>query len=757
LSWWASNAAAKQKIQNNQERDMRIFGRRDTLSLKHAIVVGCTSTAMLVPATGTHAQGTASPTSTPGVAEETSAEIIVTATKRAGGQLLQRTPAAITALTGQQVEASVPQDIGSVGNTVPNAQFKTNTASTPGTVNFHLRAAGSTGGLPSEDPGVSIVVDGMSLGNNIGAATDVFDLESVEILRGPQGTLFGRNAVGGVVVIRSARPTGEFGAKLRLGVGNLDERDIAVSLQGPLGDMVSAKLAVMYNRRDGYLDNFLVGRKIGKKESLIIRPIVSFKPGDGIELTLIGEKGRQTGDGPAARDLRVPAGVALPTRKFQSIQDYPGNVIVDWAHVIGEANVDLFGGKLTSITAYRRVHQDSGTDVDGGPTPVFHIVFRNRQKQFSQELRWNGEILDNINLTTGLYYFKQDLGYSERRRRGPPVFPLSNIGTAGYIQHSNYGAFVEGEWALSSRLSLVAGGRFTYEKKSAQIATLGVDCPSNPDLNGPINIGACNLSFRDSRSWKNFGPKVTLSYQANPDTFFYGTWSKGFRGGGYVIRSAIPGVPPGPYDPEEVSAFEVGNKLQLFDRKFRLNTAVFYEKYSQLQRTVLDSLARQRVLNAAAAKVYGFETEASLRIASALTLTGSIGYTKTKYESYAGLIGATKPIGALDITFTPRWTANAGISYDLPLGNLGSVVLAGNYSYQSRYWFDDANTLAQNGYGLIDASATYAIPNSRAKIMIFAKNIANKLYYDSKFFVGPYLTGYVGTPRTYGARFSVEF
>ena len=625
-------------------------------------------------------------------------DIVVTGTKRGKGEVLQEAAVSATALGENQIRSLHASNISDLGATAPNVQLRPEGATVPGTANFFIRGTGVVGSVPSDDPAVAVVVDGVPLGTTIGVLTDTFDLEGVEIYRGPQGTLFGRNATGGAVVLRSRRPSNTFGGRFEATLGAYDQVELSGSIEGPLTKRLNGKVAVLYKDRDGYLKNVTVDGRQGDLESVLVRPMLQFDPGTGIDITLIGEYGQMQGDGPSTRTLNSNiVGSPSVTGKFETAQNFSGFSDIEWHHLVGEVNIEAGSGIVTSITAYRELDQGSASDADGLSGTYFNVYGALAQHQFTQELRWSGDIGEFGQLTAGAFYFDQRYSYQERRQIAPPFAAgLRNIGGGGKIDQKAAALFAEVGINLSPGLELVLGGRYTYEKKDAVISIIGVDCPSNPDFNGTINFAACAPSFAGSKSWNNFTPKFGLNYKISPDAFAYASWSRGFRSGGFNVRSTNPAVSPGPYRPEKVDAYEAGLKLDLLGNHLRINTAAFYNKFTDLQRTAIDSQARQTILNAASATIWGVESEISAKLTNELTVNASTGYTNAKYDSFNGLPpGATRPVSELLIANVPEWTFGLGAQYRATLQNGDHIGARIQYSYIDKVAHNDINTLIE--------------------------------------------------------------
>ena len=742
---------------------LRVSAERDSTVRHHRVAAAALTSALLASVSGAgiaHGQDGAPGPVSAAKDEEGLADIIVTGTKRGRGEALQDAAVSATALGEEQIKTLFTATISDLGATAPNVQLKPEGATLPGTANFYIRGTGVAGSVPSDDPAVAVVIDGMPLGTTIGVLTDTFDLEGVEIYRGPQGTLFGRNATGGAVVLRSRRPDDTFGVRLEATVGSYDQVEASGSIEGPLVANLNGKVAVLYKNRDGYLRNVTNGGRQGDQESLLVRPMLQFESGNGIDVTLIGEYGHIQGDGPSTRTRNspFPANPSV-TGKFETAQNFSGFSDVEWRHLIGEVNIEAGSGVVTSITAYRKLDQSSASDADGLSGTFFNVFGELNQNQFTQELRWSGDLGTLGQLTTGVFYFDQEYDYRERRQIAPPFAAAPrNIGGGGTIEQKAAAIFAEGSFELATDLELVVGGRYTYEKKSALISVVGVNCPSNPDFNGAINFGACVPGFSGSKSWKSFTPKIGLNFQISPDAFAYASWSRGFRSGGFNVRSTNPAVSPGPYRPEEVDAYEIGLKLDLADRRLRINSAAFYNKFSDLQRTAIDNQARQTILNAASATIWGLESEVTALVTPELTVRGNVGYTNASYDSFVGIPrGAIRPIKDLMLVNVPELSFGLGANYAVTFNDGNRLTARVSYSYVDKVAHNDINTLIEPSHDNVDTSLSFEMPKYGAEISIFGKNIFNVYYNAFSFKLGASTPSFASAPATYGIRLSLKY
>ena len=712
-------------------------------------------------------------------------EIIVTAQKKSAGESVQDVPISITAYSGEQVEATHAVNLTDIGLLTPNASL-TEIPTFPGVANFVARGLGTVGAsIPSSDPSVGVVSDGVAFGTIYGVVTDLFDLETIEILRGPQGTLFGRNVTGGAVVLRSTRPTDEFVGKVKLGYGSHDNKELSVLLAGPINDNWGAKIAVLAKDRDGYWENRAIGGpRQGASESTIIRPAVSYTS-ENFDATFIYENGSIDSDGLGAITFFQDGEERFdPYDSRFTLQGDRGFSELDWEQFTLDANWDLWGGKLTSILGYRTLDQEFASDLDGTVERRFAFAGGTalEQDQSSFELRWSGNLTDNITFTTGIYLFEQEYTYAERR----VLLDLLDRRGVSTIDHDTQGIFAQADIELSDQLTLTLGGRYTEENKDAAVGLIGDpnavgNCATlvggapdgsllgveNVDI--PVSLSNCQAALNDSADFSNFTPKVGLNWRVSDDILGFASFTRGFRSGGYNVRftdlsfaTPNPASQPGPYLEEQIDAFELGIKSTFGGGRYRINASIFNNEIEDLQRTILNSAGAQEVTNAADATIRGFELDGVLGVTDNFAVQFGFGYTDAEYDSFEGVEAVTGlAAGDIDFVLVPEITYSAAATYDFDLSPESSLSWRTSYSFVDDTVGDDLNTVQQEDYFLIDTSLTYRNDSGLA-ISLYGKNITDEVYYDfgTNFSGGSPLdvrSFWLTPPRTYGLDVTYEF
>jgi iron complex outermembrane receptor protein len=571
-------------------------------------------------------------------------EILVTATKKADAENVQDVPLSVTAYGEEQLDALKVRDLFSLTYAAPNVQLD-EIGTTPGVANFSVRGLGVNSSIPSIDPTVGVFVDGVYLGINNGVVLDMFDLESIELLRGPQGILFGRNVTGGAVLINTKAAPDEFEVTFKTAVesgfrGTGNNYYAMGSVGGPVIDgVLNAKVAVYYNNDRGWFERYTgdagaaalaaavygpsptLGPAVplitqnprtqefvdfGKSETWIVRPSIRFTPTDSFALEVRYEHGEAEGDGPAGQNHtnglnQTNPFFSAPRDTFDFSIDEPGFFMNTWDQVTAEATLDVgFGdGTITNIFGWRKFSADTRGDIDATPLWLFHSDATILQDQLSNEIRYNGTFFDRVDLTLGFYWFTQDLVYDELRF----LFGGAVNFFGGGIQNTDtLAGFGQIDLRLSDRFTLNLGARYTSETKEAEIANLLLNRTACR-----ISEGGCFRDFNDEETWNNFTPKIGFTWAATDDTNVYAHWTQGVRSGGYNLRNtavgSAPNLPnpmppptfvpnpafnpallPGPFDEEIVDAFEIGVKAQPGDGKATINAAVYLNKIDNFQR-----------------------------------------------------------------------------------------------------------------------------------------------------------------------------
>ena len=645
-------------------------------------------------------------------------EIIVTATKRPGGIDVQDAPVAVTAFSENQLDAMHIRDLGAIGFVAPSVQLE-DVGTTRGTANFSIRGLGINSSIPSIDPAVGVFVDGMYLGVNSGVVFDIFDLEGIEVLRGPQGLLFGRNVTGGAVLMRTTRPADTFTVNARVAAETGLNRYASAVISGPLSDRTGGKLAVYYNEDDGWHRNLATGDEHGAAETTLIRGAFEFAPNEDFDLILRYDHGDADGDGPASQN----AGLFSPD-SFDFAIDEPGFYDASWDQAILEANWDVaFGdGQIVNILGYREYQNRTLGDIDSSPLFIFHAMSTTDQSQWSNELRYSGSF-GNAYVTTGLFLFKQDLAYFERRMIPPSGLDITG---GGFQDMNSVGVFTQVDVVLTDEITLNLGARYDREKKEAQISGL---------FRNACLLGANCVSFDldDEQTWNAFTPKIGIQVQPDESTQMYAFWTKGFRSGGYNMRHTALLIPNEAFDQEELSSVEVGLKKDFADGRVRFNAAAYHNRMDDMQREInlSDQVVGvvQLIRNTADATITGIDAEVSAVLTDSLFLQASLGYVDGSYdEVFFDLTGDGVIDSADENLELPRlapWSYGAQLTYQREWSR-GTFTVQGSGYRRDPAAYTDNNLGWLRAADMFNVNVSLGMMDDRLVVSAFGKNLKDE-------------------------------
>lgn len=684
-------------------------------------------------------------------------EILVTGTKTRDAENVQDIPLAVTAFNAGTLEAFKIRDIQGLSFQAPTVSLD-QVGTSRGTANFTVRGLGINSSIPSIDPTVGVFVDGVYLGINGGVVFDLFDLDSVEILRGPQGVLFGRNVTGGAVVINTGNPTEDFRGKFRAAVdgpaldGGRGGPNYTVSgvVSGPIvEDVLLFKVGAYYNKDEGYFRNLAsltnpnIPENHGKAETKILRGALEARLGD---LTLLGKLDyfESDGDGPSAQNRAF-----FDRNSFDFAIDEPGSYANEiWTGSL-TATWDIGPGTLTNVFGWRQYDATTNGDIDATPRFLFHSNTETAQEQFSNELRY-AMSFDSLDLTVGGFWFEQDLAYTEvrtLRRDLPPAFQPPVFFGGGSQNHEVIGVFANAQWEFVDNLSLIAGIRWNQETKDAGVTYITPRAPCSvvqgtcPTGTQPFNPATETNGFTDRVRFKNVSPKLGLQYEF-ADSQVYGHWSRGFRSGGYnfritnipVFNRAFAATGELFFDEERVDNYEIGGKFQTADGSFTINVAGYITKVGNMQREV--NLADpgagvvQNILNTADATITGFEAEARMRVSDSLAFTANIGIIDAQYDEVLFDISGDGVIDDTDLALSlprvPPITVGAGLIHDWDLGN-STIVTRVNYQYRDEAAYTDDNLGWLNALSNLEANITWNTPIEGLSLSVYGRNLLDEV------------------------------
>jgi iron complex outermembrane receptor protein len=720
-----------------------------------------------------------SATMAPAIAEvRTLEEVVVNARKTQ--ESLQDVSIAVTAFSGAQIDALIMRDVRELEGMVPNLVIDTVSVA-PGGASLYIRGVGTQEVERSFDPAVGVVIDGVPLSFVNGSMANTFDFESIEVLRGPQGTLFGRNTTGGVININRTRPTGELGVRYEATVGENDLRDGKLVANFPLGDSVAGKIG--FARQKGGLDryNVTIDDDVGEANNTELTATLLFTPTEDFEALFTYVNYKDENDGVPLHGLDVP-----PPDLEEFTQDFYGQDIdFEWDSYTLKLDYSLDKGTVTTILGYQETDETVPTDFDGTAFPIFHAIRDQDSEQTSAEIRFasNDAFSETWNFVAGAFYltdeYQLDQNTSIAAIAGPDIAQAANTGADH--ERDVWAVFSEVHYNITDQLMLTVGGRYTEEEKdytgtlaagggSLSPLPTGYVPGSEPTALFPygevilLDLGGASGDEKwDETTWK-FG----LDYRINDDILTYLSYSEGFRSGGFNGRNSDP-ENIGPFDPEYVDNWELGMKADFFDQTLRVNLAAFYNEYDDKQEEVIEfselSGSNTVVRNASSVEIKGFEAEVSWLAFEGLLINANAGYLDASYDEYVADLtgdGIETDNSDLELRRVPDWTGGVNATYTIPVGP-GELSFYGSYRYTDRYHVDVNND--PRGYldeqKIVDAIIAYEwerAPGKTVRISAFGRDITDEVDFNSTVVIpGTIAFGAVSGGQQYGVRISGNF
>jgi iron complex outermembrane receptor protein len=707
-------------------------------------------------------------------------DIVVTAQRRE--TRLQDTPIAITAITADALARQGVATVNDLAATVPNL---TSTTGPQGSsdANFFVRGVGQFDVIVTNDPGVGVYVDGVYLGRTVGAMLDSGDIERVEVLRGPQGTLFGRNTLGGAISVTSKAPElGSFGGSVRGLYGSRDRFEIDGSINAPLGDIAALRVYAFHREQEGFATRAFDGVKFGRTDRSGARAQLLVQPTDRLSISLSADYSLDKSNPAPSVNLAIAPLPFFPPDAgddrsddfytvFNSNQPDARNEVYGFTGTIA---YELGDATLKSITAYRRLDGFSTSDPDGTGYRLYDQNVITDQEQFSQELQIAGSAFgDRLNYLVGGYYFRENADQVLELCFAPitptPTQRLNqcNTWTQGNDQTTtSYAVFGQASYNLTDQLSVTLGGRYTWDEKTI-VSTQFFDfrpagTPFNPTPGAPPPglrvVAPIVTGLADDASFRQFTPKLGVEYKPSSEVLIFASYAKGFRSGGFNGRLIAPQTTVPTYAPDTNDSYELGFKADL-SRAIRLNATAFYSKYKGIQQTISDPAVQFRVANAGEAELYGFEAELTAAPARGFNLNAALGYTFSEFQDVPAAVG---PINGNRLPFSPEWTVALGASYDIRAGGDVTVTPRVDYRYQSRTFFSPFNLPfeQQAPYGLLSARLIVAGVAQGVTFQVYGENLTDQEYYtfgQNALGAQGVAYSYIGRPREFGALVSLAF
>jgi len=684
-------------------------------------------------------------------------EIVVTAQHRAVN--VQETPISLTAITGKTLSDSGVRRVEDLANMLPNVYIDDRNLRGQ---NIAIRGISADLSNPGLDQGVGIFVDGVYLGRATAANMNLFNLERVEVLRGPQGTLYGKNAIAGAINYISRKPTDDAYVDASFGYGNYNAFAGHAMASGPLVEgSVFASIGGAFDQRRGLIRNSLTGRRLDNRNGQNGRAVLTFLPSDTLEITLRGDISRdRTRSGSIqAFDDGVFTGSPLDqpdpfTRVVAQNRD--PYAVRDTGGISGELNWKVGGGTLTSLTAYRYSDWDNIADNDYTALDILASGIEENQRQFSQELRYASASDGAFDYVLGAYYFHQQLDTDAHSIAGPDlgVYPYEVQGSIyADVTTDSYAAFAHGTYRFDDKLSLTGGLRFTHEKKTVVHSQLGDPLQLLLRTTAPRTI---------SRGESNVSPMVSLNYKPGKDLFLYATFSQGYKSGGFNVFSISP-TDDAAYESENVNNYEIGFKSEFLDNKLRLDVAAYYLDYRNLQANqsiLINGIPVFQTSNAARARSLGAEISLAARPTRELTVGATYGYIDATYPSYPNATSTGADYSGNRLPRAPRHNASLSLQYERPLTDGLSLFARGEASYRSKVYFTAENLYSQDPVTLLNARLGLQADGGKWGAYLWVRNLTNRdyvIYKEAGAIVPGQIIESVAAPRTFGLELRTRF
>jgi iron complex outermembrane recepter protein len=814
-------------------------------------------------------------------------EIIVTAQKRT--ENVQNVPIAISAFAGDALAERAVGNVSQLASLSPNVNLDSGVSFSASTAVLaaSIRGIGASDFAFNIDPAVGVYVDGVYLARSVGANQDLLDVERIEILKGPQGTLFGRNTIGGAVSIVTRDPAKEFGVRGDLTLGRFNLFQARASVDIPLADNLYSTWTVDIKTRNGHLKRLpFPGSLAANSPSYTAYPAAGYESpsregdednrtfrgklkydGGSVRLTLSGDYAYTQGTAPTKllqttngdpgglfgnlynlcistpvatlNDIGLinmcnSSGTQLPSRHrgqtFAVNRLYtlagvnadanPNNDLLPWDNrfitndrdtsyatgnnfsklrnygFTGTAEFDVGEDALIkSITSYRKSNWVSGLDGDGSPLNISTYSFRQRQKQFSQELQLVGSALDDkLNYVLGAYFFNESGFLADYVIAGEGIYVIDG---PNWLKTNAYAGFGQLDYRVNDLIGFTVGARYTKESKEfeggqqelsglfyklagAPCSNLAGDIFPNavlpngqtcrvannyPDPNNPLRIYPAGIN---RQKFNNFSPKLGIQIHPADDVMIYGSWSKGYKTGGWTTRYSTPQTFVSSFDPEKATTYELGLKSTLLDRRLQVNAALFYTDYSAIQLNYQVG-GSPTIANVGDGKIKGGELEIVAQPTKALTLNFAVGYTDAYYTALDPAVAVTSGASALQagavvgstLPKTPKWKVNFSPRYQIEMGNGSSVTLLGDYTFISKQTNNVERTFALNrpSVSILNASIAYRDPSEKYTVTVGGTNLTNKRYISSGTAIPAFgaIIGSYNRPAEWYARLGFKF
>ena len=718
------------------------------LKIARFAVLGCVSLVAIAVSSPALAQQS----SDEGVAN--AGDIIVTAQRRTERQV--DVPLSLSVLGEKSLTSAGVTGVQAIQQITPGLQYSQTGILTQPTI----RGIGTTGTNVGDSANVATYVDGVYQATMLGGLFELNNIDRIEVLKGPQGTLFGRNATGGAIQIYTREPQVETQFDASGGFGSYNDRWIKAYATTGTGD-VSANLAAVYRQDDGYVQDIYRNARVGAHKTINVTAKIKWQPSSQTKVILAGNvadlvdnsvltpyfvynNSRSAYQNPTLPYARTPGTTALSLDPFNSVKQ--GGVSLTAQHDTGTMTVK-------SVSSYQHVSMRNLTDLDGGPLAIQKIFYRNLSDSYSEEITIASSGARRLNWVSGVFLFRDQAEQPDYIINDTPFLNSSVLTKA-------LGVFGEINFQATNQLSIIAGLRYSLEDK--KLTSQG--------------LAPLTQVYKLDKKWDSFTPRVSVRYALADRVNVYGTFSQGFKSGAYnssSVPSSLAAISP--VDPEKVTAYEAGLKMARNGVTF--NAAIYHYDYTNIQVSAFVGAvgAITRLQNAAAAKITGVDGDVSFVVSDNLRLNASAAYTHARYTEFLGAIALTpsptvNPVNGAsngnvqtNVTATgnrmvrqPDYTLSFGANYTLPVG-ASKIELSGNTYFSGSFYWDAANTVKEPSYNVTNLRATWIWPGDKVRVSVIGNNVFNTKYNQAMAIATAGTRGVMARPASIAGELQVQF
>ena len=676
--------------------------------------------------------------------EEQGGDIVVTAQRRS--TTLVSTPVSVQAFSAAKLEEQSVSHLYDISKVTPGLRMDLLGTNLQPTIRGITTATSGTGNSMN----TAIYMDGYYQPSNLSNGLDLADISQIEVVKGPQGTLFGRNATAGAILITTRDPSYEFGGRIEAGYGSYNDYRGNAFITGGLSDTLAASASIVYRNFDGFTRNIINNERQGFYKSTLGRAKIMFEPSDSAKFVLQGRYSES--NDPEGRIYRVvgraTTGFSIPgtivaTEKYTNSQGLQPKSKTKVAQGTLTSSFDFDGASLTSYTGYMEEKTSQQTDLDGTSARISDIRSRTETKTFSQEFILGSEGGGRLDWTLGANYFYQ--------WDDAPFYTIGTLtnGTFANTRSSRvttnaYAVFADATWEPVDSLFLTGGLRYSIERKD-------------------YVFGLTTRTTDTDNTWKQATPRAVIRYEITPRANLYASFSKGFKSGTYNASSASAT----PVNPEKITAYESGFKMA--GDVFSLNTAAYFYKYSDMQISSYNFLAVPPVTmlqNVGRAEIYGGEVEAQMRLSPNFRVSFNGAYTHARYKEFPGAIAyvpnatntaystVIRDNSGAQMMRAPTWTGTLSSYYQIPT-SAGTFSISPSLYVTSDFFTEPATQFEVDGYAVLDLTTSFTLPGDKVKISAVVKNVFDRYYISYWDPVGSALMIADAPPRT--VRVSVAF